>query len=524
MNHSVSAYFDGSQWGSLLQHFEEGAESNQGTLKASEESFTLTIPKAGSREAITLNLDQVVKATSEILAACEGQPDAAPIKKAIVAGLEHLESRVRDLVEAQGLRGKGSFLEALDFYEANQELKEAVAETPETAARKKILNSGSSPALTRAVVGDVEDMVRENKNLLFKLTSYHESFFEIAGSRCPKNLLLPLMRDVLRDFKRIEPSSLSRFKMVLFHSDAPQPSFFELLTWEEDGNQLFDFLLQIVTEEELNADGMRKKQVLSFAYSVRRYDYIFMNSEELPSQGISDAARCCQTLKLTLGGRSIDEKYRSEKSAKYFAWLNLRQTSSTTLAQEGIRSAAPSRWNQADQKRSTFAKEHRGSSLPLTIDHIKELHRLMTTGEEGIDNPGEFRKGIVRTSGGWTHLYCPAEFLPANIDHFMEWVNQGLQQCERGQFNPVILGAQVYQRFVSLHPFENGNGRMARLMMDYVLERFDLPPPVLGKDILDGLFPLDGKKPGQEKFLKKIIAGIDASYKILNAKGEISSV
>ena len=439
-----------------------------------------------------------------------------PIRKAIVAGLEHLEGRVRDLVETQGLRGKVSFSEALDFYEANEEIKGALDETPERLARKKILNSGSSPILTREEVGSVEELVREDKNLLFDLTPYHESFFEIAGSRCPKDLLLPLIRDVLRDLKRINAAHITRFKMLLFRSDAPQPSFFELLTKERDGNELFDFLLQIVTDDELNADGRKKSQVLAFAYSVRRYDYIFMNSEELPSQGISDAVRCSQTSKLALGTQSIDEKYRSSGSSKYVAWLQSRQTSSTTLAGEGVRSAGSSRWNKADQKRGALAKEHKGSTQPLTIDHIKELHRLMSTGEEGINHPGELREGIVRTSGGWTRLYCPVEFLPANMGHFMEWMNQGLIQCEQGQLNPVIFGAQVYQRFVTLHPFENGNGRMARLMMDYVLERFDLPPPVLGKDILDGLFPLDSKKPGhQGKFLKKIVGGIDASYKAL---------
>ena len=63
MNSSVSAYFDGNQWGSFLQHFDEESASIHGILTASEESFTFTVPKPNSREAITLNLDQVVEAT-----------------------------------------------------------------------------------------------------------------------------------------------------------------------------------------------------------------------------------------------------------------------------------------------------------------------------------------------------------------------------------------------------------------------------------------------------------------------------
>ena len=63
------------------------------------------------------------------------------------------------------------------------------------------------------------------------------------------------------------------------------------------------------------------------------------------------------------------------------------------------------------------------------------------------------------------------------------------QSKKRGLFDIFVLGARVKQcnfnlftlafelhyRFVSIHPFADGNGRTTRLLMNYVLTMFDLP-------------------------------------------------
>ncbi len=51
--------------------------------------------------------------------------------------------------------------------------------------------------------------------------------------------------------------------------------------------------------------------------------------------------------------------------------------------------------------------------------------------------------------------------------------------------------------------------------MDYVLERFKLPAPLLNKNILDAIFPLDPVKSNHDEFMKKIIQGIIASKEFL---------
>jgi hypothetical protein len=60
---------------------------------------------------------------------------------------------------------------------------------------------------------------------------------------------------------------------------------------------------------------------------------------------------------------------------------------------------------------------------------------------------------------------------------------------------PLLLAAQLYQRLLSIHPFQNGNGRTARLVLDWLLLRQGLPPAVFGNDnpgvAVFGTVPLD---------------------------------
>ncbi len=101
------------------------------------------------------------------------------------------------------------------------------------------------------------------------------------------------------------------------------------------------------------------------------------------------------------------------------------------------------------------------------------------------------------------------------MPEFFEWFNEGLLLCESGSKNPLIFAAEVYQRIVSLHPFENANGRACRLLMDYVLIRFSLPPPLLGKDVNVAVFPLKEAQLSDAEVIDKIVLGVMNSFNFL---------
>jgi Fic family protein len=109
-----------------------------------------------------------------------------------------------------------------------------------------------------------------------------------------------------------------------------------------------------------------------------------------------------------------------------------------------------------------------------TIDErfLKELHRLTvknlrcpTDGGEGDEKPGKFRAGDVRITG--TSFIPPRGVqLPALIDELITFVN-----APRNSRFDLLRIAMAHHRFVHIHPFRNGNGRVVRLLTYAMLVR-----------------------------------------------------
>lgn len=66
----------------------------------------------------------------------------------------------------------------------------------------------------------------------------------------------------------------------------------------------------------------------------------------------------------------------------------------------------------------------------------------------------------------------PQPFLiKPQMEDFVKWVNN-----EGRQLHPVELASEIHQRFVTIHPFINGNGRTARLLLNFQLMKTEFPP------------------------------------------------
>lgn len=93
---------------------------------------------------------------------------------------------------------------------------------------------------------------------------------------------------------------------------------------------------------------------------------------------------------------------------------------------------------------------------------LKQLHQLILKGVEDR-NAGVYRNLPVRISGS-SHL-PPESYL---IDKMMEdyFIFYELQ---KNTLHPVILAAEMHERLVTIHPFIDGNGRTARLVMNLIL-------------------------------------------------------
>ncbi|MDJ0647551.1 MAG: Fic family protein [Xenococcaceae cyanobacterium MO_188.B19] len=100
---------------------------------------------------------------------------------------------------------------------------------------------------------------------------------------------------------------------------------------------------------------------------------------------------------------------------------------------------------------------------------IKQIHNLILRKIHPLE------AGIYRTldvkAAGTNYLYPEHYLISQLMNDFVTWLNS----TEASQLHPVEYAARVHYRFVSIHPFRDGNGRTARLIMNLLLIRAGYP-------------------------------------------------
>ena len=109
----------------------------------------------------------------------------------------------------------------------------------------------------------------------------------------------------------------------------------------------------------------------------------------------------------------------------------------------------------------------------ITTGAILEIHRLILN---QLDEPsaGRFRRGPVRIAG--SRVVLPnAVKVPKLTDKLVNWLTTTKDQ-------PVKVAAEAHYRLVTIHPFVDGNGRTARLVMNLVLLKAGYPAAIIRKE------------------------------------------
>lgn len=109
----------------------------------------------------------------------------------------------------------------------------------------------------------------------------------------------------------------------------------------------------------------------------------------------------------------------------------------------------------------------------LTQNHLLELHRLILQKIDEI-NAGRYRTVAVRIAGSRAIMPNSVK-VPRLMDEFMAWLAKA-----RG--NELVIAADAHFRLVSIHPFVDGNGRTARLLMNLLLTQAGYPPAIIRKE------------------------------------------
>ncbi len=124
-----------------------------------------------------------------------------------------------------------------------------------------------------------------------------------------------------------------------------------------------------------------------------------------------------------------------------------------------------------------YMEELSHEESPIGEREIKDLHALIIHPIEGVaggSEAGKFRSLDVRAAGT-NHLYPPHYLVRDLMDEFTSW----LGSHEARALHPVVYATEAHFRLVSIHPFRDGNGRTARLLMNLCLLRASFPIAII---------------------------------------------
>lgn len=138
-----------------------------------------------------------------------------------------------------------------------------------------------------------------------------------------------------------------------------------------------------------------------------------------------------------------------------------------------------------------MVEQEAGTNHPLSENFIRQVHKVMLREDYEVYRqlPGggttsytvhagryKTRPNSVITPTGVRFEYASPEETPALMADLVSWYNEAIAE---GKLSPIELAALFHYRYIRIHPFEDGNGRIARLMVNFILKRHKWPMMVI---------------------------------------------
>jgi len=123
---------------------------------------------------------------------------------------------------------------------------------------------------------------------------------------------------------------------------------------------------------------------------------------------------------------------------------------------------------EIQEVKNAYAAYERFSELnPYSIKDLKHFHGIMT--KYVVEESGDFRRGEEGVfSGNRCVFMAPsARLVPQLMENLFDWMKE-----EKDSVHPLILSSVFHYEFVFIHPFADGNGRMARLWHTVILSKW----------------------------------------------------
>ena len=127
-----------------------------------------------------------------------------------------------------------------------------------------------------------------------------------------------------------------------------------------------------------------------------------------------------------------------------------------------------------------FIKRKKPVRVILSVDLIKQIHSII--GKDIIEDAGSFRKKNVCGLSS-SVIYATAKTIPERLEELIYFFNSMITEVneedrdrDRDQRKKdrllfmIALGSFFFSEFLLIHPFINGNGRTARILLNYILQ------------------------------------------------------
>lgn len=128
---------------------------------------------------------------------------------------------------------------------------------------------------------------------------------------------------------------------------------------------------------------------------------------------------------------------------------------------------------------------------PLTEAMIRSLHKIILHEEYEIDaitadgqptkkfiKLGKYKTtpNHVKTITGEIFRFATPEETPAKMEELLKWYRENFDNPD---LHPLVFSVEFHYRFIRIHPFDDGNGRIVRLLMNLVLMQKGFPPVIV---------------------------------------------
>jgi Fic family protein len=114
-----------------------------------------------------------------------------------------------------------------------------------------------------------------------------------------------------------------------------------------------------------------------------------------------------------------------------------------------------------------YLKQTVQENAQITEETVRHVHRLLL--DKILEHPGEYRTGLIKVPGAG---FTPSKSgdIPQLIHELTNWLQENPME-----YTPVELAARFMHRLLVIHPFHDGNGRTARILLNIILMQRGYP-------------------------------------------------